>query len=113
VFDIADSLLGKLASYIYEEASRAYGVLCMKIYKGSDIISIVRGLLLDADEKKRTKSMAYVNTCKLLFLQVLSLGGCCTSLETLPKGFGKLVSLRQLYITTTFSELIVLITTPH
>ncbi|MCH97480.1 disease resistance protein, partial [Trifolium medium] len=51
VFDIADSLLGKLASYVYEEASRAYGV-SKDLQRIKDTLSIVRGLLLDAELKK-------------------------------------------------------------
>ncbi|KAG4912982.1 hypothetical protein JHK86_053415 [Glycine max] len=54
VFDIAESLLGKLASYAYEEASRAYGVY--EDLKGiKDTLSIVKGVLLDAEEKKEHK----------------------------------------------------------
>ncbi|PNY00810.1 disease resistance protein rga3-like [Trifolium pratense] len=51
VFNIADSLLGKLASYAYEEASRAYGVY-EDLQGIKDTLSIVRGLLLDAEHKK-------------------------------------------------------------
>ncbi|XP_045793320.1 disease resistance protein RGA2-like isoform X2 [Trifolium pratense] len=51
VFDITDSLLGKLASYVYEEASRAYGV-SKDLQRIKDTLSIVRGLLLDAEHKK-------------------------------------------------------------
>ena len=51
VFDVANSLLGKLASYAYEEASRAYGVY-EDLQRIKDTLSIVRGLLLDAEEKK-------------------------------------------------------------
>ncbi|CAJ2671468.1 unnamed protein product [Trifolium pratense] len=51
VFDVANSLLGKLASYTYEEASRAYG-LYEDLQQIKDTLSIVRGLLLDAEEKK-------------------------------------------------------------
>ncbi|KAJ1429933.1 hypothetical protein SESBI_07993 [Sesbania bispinosa] len=54
VFDIADSLLGKLASYAYEEASRAYGVYD-DMQGIRDTLSIVKGLLLDAEEKKDQK----------------------------------------------------------
>ncbi|PNY16572.1 disease resistance protein rga3-like, partial [Trifolium pratense] len=54
VFGIADSLLGKLASYAYYEASRAYGVYD-DLYAIIDTLSIVRGLLLDAEEKKVQK----------------------------------------------------------
>jgi len=51
VFDIADSLLGKLASYAYEQASRAYGV--HENLRGvKDTLSIIRGMLSDAEEKK-------------------------------------------------------------
>ncbi|XP_045793318.1 disease resistance protein RGA2-like [Trifolium pratense] len=51
VFGVADSLLGKLASYAYEEASRAYGVY-EDLQRIKDTLSIVKGLLLDAEEKK-------------------------------------------------------------
>ncbi|MCI03195.1 disease resistance protein, partial [Trifolium medium] len=51
VFYFADSLLGKLASYAYEEASRAYGVY-EDLQQFKDTLSIVRGMLLDAEEKK-------------------------------------------------------------
>ncbi|MCH82051.1 disease resistance protein, partial [Trifolium medium] len=54
VFDIADSLLGKLASYAYDEASRAYGVYD-DLQEIKDTLSIVRGLLLDAEYKKDQK----------------------------------------------------------
>ncbi|KAK2353871.1 putative disease resistance protein RGA3 [Trifolium repens] len=54
VFDVADSLLGKLASYAYEEASRAYGAY-EDLQGIKDTLSIVRGLLLDAEEKKDQK----------------------------------------------------------
>ncbi|CAJ2671511.1 unnamed protein product [Trifolium pratense] len=48
---IVNSLLGKLASYAYQEASRAYGVYeDLKEFK--DTLSIVSGVLLDAEEKK-------------------------------------------------------------
>ncbi|XP_014495438.1 putative disease resistance protein RGA3 isoform X1 [Vigna radiata var. radiata] len=51
VFDITESLLSKLASYVYEEASRAYGVY--DDLRGiKDTLSIVKGVLLDAEEKK-------------------------------------------------------------
>ncbi|PNX94092.1 disease resistance protein rga3-like [Trifolium pratense] len=50
VFEVADSLLGKLASYAYEEASRAYGAYeDLQVIKNT--LSIVRGVLLDAEEK--------------------------------------------------------------
>ncbi|CAJ2671512.1 unnamed protein product [Trifolium pratense] len=51
VFGVADSLLGKLASYAYEEASRAYGVY-KDLQAFKDTLLIVRGLLLDAEDKK-------------------------------------------------------------
>ncbi|GAU30086.1 hypothetical protein TSUD_392420 [Trifolium subterraneum] len=51
VFDIANSLLGKLASYACEEASRAYGVYD-DLQGLKDTLSIVSGVLLDAEEKK-------------------------------------------------------------
>ncbi|XP_058738246.1 disease resistance protein RGA2-like [Vicia villosa] len=54
VFDIADSLLGKLASYICEEAAQAYGVY-EDLQGIKDTLSIVRGLLLDAEDKKDHK----------------------------------------------------------
>ncbi|CAL5193429.1 unnamed protein product [Lathyrus oleraceus] len=54
LFDIANSLLWKLASYAYEEASRACGVY--KDLQGiKDTLSIVRGALLDAEYKKDQK----------------------------------------------------------
>ncbi|CAK8543233.1 unnamed protein product [Lathyrus sativus] len=52
VFDMADSLLGKLASYVCEEASRAFGVY-EDLQGIKDTLSIVKGLLLDAEEKKK------------------------------------------------------------
>ncbi|XP_058740371.1 putative disease resistance protein RGA3 [Vicia villosa] len=51
VFDIANSLLGKLASYAYEEVSRAYGVYD-DLQQFKDTLSIVKGILLDAEYKK-------------------------------------------------------------
>ncbi|XP_061340338.1 putative disease resistance protein RGA3 [Gastrolobium bilobum] len=51
VFDVAESLLNKLASHVYEEASRAYGVYDdLKGFK--DTLLIVKAVLLDAEEKK-------------------------------------------------------------
>ncbi|XP_040868468.1 disease resistance protein RPP13-like [Glycine max] len=54
LFDIAESLLGKLASYVYDEASRAYD-LCEDVQGIKDTLSIVKGVLLDAEEKKEQK----------------------------------------------------------
>ncbi|KAJ1404192.1 Virus X resistance protein-like, coiled-coil domain [Sesbania bispinosa] len=54
VSDVAHSLLGKLASYAYEEASRAYGVYD-DLQRFKDTLSIVKGVLLDAEEKKDKK----------------------------------------------------------
>ncbi|XP_027352920.1 putative disease resistance protein RGA1 [Abrus precatorius] len=55
VFDIAESLLCKLASHAYEEASRAYHVY--EDFQGiKDTLSIVKGVLLDAEEKKEQKN---------------------------------------------------------
>jgi len=51
VFDIVNSVLGKLASYAYEEASLAYG-LYEDVQGIKDTLSIVKGVLLDAEEKK-------------------------------------------------------------
>ncbi|KAJ1429929.1 Virus X resistance protein-like, coiled-coil domain [Sesbania bispinosa] len=51
VFDVAHSLLGKLSSYAYEEASRAYGVYD-DLQGIKDTLSIVKGVLLDAELKK-------------------------------------------------------------
>ncbi|KAJ1376881.1 Virus X resistance protein-like, coiled-coil domain [Sesbania bispinosa] len=53
-FDVAHSLLGKLASYAYEEASQAYGVY-HDLQRIKDTLSIVKGVLLDAEEKKDQK----------------------------------------------------------
>ncbi|GAU30050.1 hypothetical protein TSUD_332190 [Trifolium subterraneum] len=54
VFDVANSLLGKLVSYAYEETSRAYGVY--EDFQGfRDTLSIVQGLLLDSEVKKELK----------------------------------------------------------
>lgn len=54
VFHIANSLLRKLASYAYEEASQAYGVY-EDLQEFKDTLSSVRGLLLDAEYKKDQK----------------------------------------------------------
>lgn len=54
VLDIADSLLGKLASYAYDEASRTYGVYD-DLQDIKNTFSIVIGLLLDAEYKKDQK----------------------------------------------------------
>ncbi|KAL5059325.1 hypothetical protein RYX36_030929, partial [Vicia faba] len=54
VFDIVDSLFGKLASYVCEEASRVHGVY-EDLQGIKDTLSIVRGLLLDVEEKKDQK----------------------------------------------------------
>ncbi|CAJ2671593.1 unnamed protein product [Trifolium pratense] len=51
--DVADSL-GKLASYAYKEASRASGVY-EDLLGIKNTLSIVRGVLLDAEEKKDQK----------------------------------------------------------
>ncbi|XP_027339240.1 putative disease resistance protein RGA3 [Abrus precatorius] len=54
VFDIAESLQRKLASQVYEEVSRAYHVY--EDFQGiKDTLSIVKGVLLDAEEKKQQK----------------------------------------------------------
>ncbi|XP_012569277.1 putative disease resistance protein RGA4 [Cicer arietinum] len=50
-FDAAELLLRKLTSYAYQEVSRAYGVYKdLRVIK--DTLTIVRCLLLDAEEKK-------------------------------------------------------------
>ncbi|RDX62447.1 Disease resistance protein RPP13, partial [Mucuna pruriens] len=54
VFDIAESLLGKLASYVYEEASRACH-LYEDLQGITDTLSIVKGVLLDAEQKQEHK----------------------------------------------------------
>ncbi|KAG5083392.1 hypothetical protein JHK84_053430 [Glycine max] len=54
VFDIAETLLEKLASYVSEEASRAYDVY-EDLQGIKDTLSIVKGVLLDAEEKKEQK----------------------------------------------------------
>src|SRR4051812_28274364 len=54
VFDTANSLLGKLASYAYDEVSRAYGVYD-DLQEIKESLSIVRGLLLDAEYNKDQK----------------------------------------------------------
>ncbi|XP_029126783.1 disease resistance protein RGA2 [Cajanus cajan] len=54
VFDIAESLLRKLASSVYEEASRAYHVY-EDVQGIKDTLSIVKGVLLDAEEKREQK----------------------------------------------------------
>ncbi|CAJ1911965.1 unnamed protein product [Sphenostylis stenocarpa] len=54
VYDIAESLLRKLASYVYEEASRAYN-LHEDVQGIKDTLSILKGVLLDAEEKKEQK----------------------------------------------------------
>jgi hypothetical protein len=51
LFDIADSLLGKLASYAHEEASKACGVY-EDLQGIKDTLSIVKCVLLDAEDKK-------------------------------------------------------------
>ncbi|KAJ1429966.1 Virus X resistance protein-like, coiled-coil domain [Sesbania bispinosa] len=54
VFDIAESLLKKLASYAHEEASQAYGVYD-DLQRIKDTLAIVKGVLLDAEVKKEQK----------------------------------------------------------
>ncbi|CAJ2671460.1 unnamed protein product [Trifolium pratense] len=56
IFDIANSLLGKLGSYAFEESSRAYGVY-EDLQGFKDTLSIVRGLLMDAEEKDNKHGM--------------------------------------------------------
>jgi hypothetical protein len=51
VFDIVDSLLGKLASYAYEQASQVYS-LYEDLRSIKDTLSIVRGMLLDKEKTK-------------------------------------------------------------
>ncbi|KEH41282.1 putative disease resistance protein RGA3 [Medicago truncatula] len=51
IFDIVDSLLGKLASYAYEQASPVYS-LYEDLRSIKDTLSIVKGMLLDAEETK-------------------------------------------------------------
>ncbi|WVZ08126.1 hypothetical protein V8G54_021472, partial [Vigna mungo] len=54
VFDIAESLVRKLASFVCEEASRVYEVY--DDVKGiKDTLSIVKGVLLDAEQKKEQR----------------------------------------------------------
>ncbi|MCI29714.1 disease resistance protein, partial [Trifolium medium] len=52
VFEIANSLLVKLASAAYKEASRANGVY-EDLQRFNATLSIVRGVLLDAEEKRK------------------------------------------------------------
>ncbi|RDX62444.1 putative disease resistance protein RGA1, partial [Mucuna pruriens] len=54
VFNIVESLLGKLASYVYEEASRAYD-LYEDLQGITDTLSIVKSVLLDAEQKQEHK----------------------------------------------------------
>ncbi|KAK8473432.1 hypothetical protein PHAVU_001G132301 [Phaseolus vulgaris] len=54
VFEIAESLLGKLASNLYEEVSRAFD-LYEDVQGLRDTLLIVKGVLLDAEEKKEKK----------------------------------------------------------
>ncbi|KAL3015499.1 hypothetical protein AAZX31_06G159700 [Glycine max] len=54
VSNIAASLLGKLASHVYEEASRAY-VVYEDLQGIKDSLSIVNGVLLGAEEKKEQR----------------------------------------------------------
>ncbi|XP_029126559.1 putative disease resistance protein RGA3 [Cajanus cajan] len=54
VFDIAESLLRNLASSVYEQASRAYHVY-EDVQGIKDTLSIVKGVLLDAEEKREPK----------------------------------------------------------
>ncbi|KAL5075010.1 hypothetical protein RYX36_013994 [Vicia faba] len=51
LFDVADSLLGKLASYAHEEASKAWGVFG-DLQGIKDTLAIVKYILLDAEDKK-------------------------------------------------------------
>ncbi|KAJ1430008.1 Virus X resistance protein-like, coiled-coil domain [Sesbania bispinosa] len=50
-FDVVNSLVGRLYSYAYEEAFRAYG-LNDELQGIKDTLSIVKGVLLDAEMKK-------------------------------------------------------------
>ncbi|KAH1246037.1 putative disease resistance RPP13-like protein 1 [Glycine max] len=54
VSNISASLLGKLASHVYEEASRAY-VVYEDLQGIKDPLSIVNGVLLGAEEKKEQR----------------------------------------------------------
>jgi len=54
VFDIAESLLSKLASFVCEEASRVYDVY-EDVKRIKDTLSIVKGVLLDAEHKKEQR----------------------------------------------------------
>ncbi|WVZ05211.1 hypothetical protein V8G54_018557 [Vigna mungo] len=54
VFEIAESMLGKLASNLYEQVSRAFD-LYEDVQSFRDTLSIVKGVLLDAEEKKEKK----------------------------------------------------------
>ncbi|XP_057417764.1 putative disease resistance protein RGA1 [Lotus japonicus] len=51
LLEVAGSLLRKLGSYAYEEASRAYGVYD-NLQGIKSTLSIVKGVLLDAEQKK-------------------------------------------------------------
>ncbi|XP_058738211.1 uncharacterized protein LOC131610316 [Vicia villosa] len=53
-FDVANSLLGKLASYACEEAFRTYGVY-EDLQGFKDTLSIANGVMLDAEYKKDQK----------------------------------------------------------
>ncbi|KAG2405638.1 uncharacterized protein HKW66_Vig0048930 [Vigna angularis] len=54
VFEIAESLLGKLASNLYEQVSRAFD-LYDDVQSFRDTLSIIKDVLLDAEEKKEKK----------------------------------------------------------
>ncbi|KAI5404785.1 hypothetical protein KIW84_051809 [Lathyrus oleraceus] len=51
LFDVADSLLGKLASYAHEEVSKAWAVFG-DLQGIKDTLTIVKYVLLDAENKK-------------------------------------------------------------
>ncbi|XP_058740375.1 disease resistance protein RGA2-like [Vicia villosa] len=54
LFDVAGSLLGQLASFAFEEFARACYVYD-DLQEIKDTLSIIRGLLLDAEEKKNQR----------------------------------------------------------
>ncbi|KAK2416897.1 putative disease resistance protein RGA3 [Trifolium repens] len=86
LFDIAHSLLGKLASYTLEEVSHAYGVYD-DLKEIKDTLAIIRSLLLDAEVKKNKD-----NALRVWLGQIQSI---CFDAEDVLDEFGWQVKLKQ------------------
>jgi hypothetical protein len=58
VFGAVNSLLVKLSSYAYKEASQAFGAY-VNLPQFKDTLLIVRGVLLDAEEEEKDQKHGF------------------------------------------------------